>query len=85
MPNWSAACAAMSPTMVKVISAVVEAKREEGAKFSDYFDFFEPLKQIPSHRALAMFRGRTQGVLDLKIEVGDPAHRPATPVRGDHR
>ena len=57
----------------RVMSAVVEAKREEGAKFSDYFDFFEPLKQIPSHRALAMFRGRTQGVLDLKIEVGDPA------------
>jgi len=57
----------------KVVSAVVEAKREEGAKFSDYFDFFEPLKQIPSHRALAMFRGRTQGVLDLRIEVGDPA------------
>ncbi|QQP88088.1 RNA-binding transcriptional accessory protein [Skermanella sp. TT6] len=57
----------------RVVSGVVEAKRDEGAKFSDYFEFSEPLKQVPSHRALAMFRGRTQGVLDLKIEVGDPA------------
>ncbi|WP_158044485.1 Tex family protein [Skermanella pratensis] len=57
----------------RVVSGVVEAKRDEGAKFSDYFEFSEQLKQVPSHRALAMFRGRTQGVLDLKIEVGDPA------------
>ncbi|WP_119680308.1 Tex family protein [Indioceanicola profundi] len=55
----------------RVVSRLVEGKAEEGAKFSDYFDFAEPLKQVPSHRALALFRGRAGGVLDLKMEVGD--------------
>ena len=61
----------------RVVSKVVEGKREEGAKFSDYFDFAEPLKKVPSHRALALFRGRAAGVLDLRMEVGDeplPGH-----------
>ncbi|HYE48647.1 MAG TPA: Tex family protein [Azospirillaceae bacterium] len=55
----------------RVVSRVVEEKREEGAKFSDYFDFSEPLKAVPSHRALALFRGRAAGVLDLKLEIGE--------------
>ncbi|MFM2044387.1 MAG: Tex-like protein transcription accessory protein binding domain [Pseudomonadota bacterium] len=55
----------------RVVSRLVDGKAEEGAKFSDYFEFAEPLKQVPSHRALALFRGRAGGVLDLKMEVGD--------------
>lgn len=55
----------------RVVSALVEGKAEEGAKFSDYFDFSEPLTKMPSHRALALFRGRAAGVLDLKLAVGD--------------
>ncbi|MFC7332263.1 Tex family protein [Rhodocista pekingensis] len=62
----------------RVVSKVVEEKREEGAKFSDYFDFGEALKQVPSHRALALFRGRAAGVLDLKMEVGEEPP-PGTP------
>ncbi|ACI98825.1 Tex family protein [Rhodospirillum centenum] len=62
----------------RVVSRVVEEKREEGAKFSDYFDFGEALKQVPSHRALALFRGRAAGVLDLKMEVGEEPP-PGTP------
>ena len=51
----------------------IEEKAEAGAKFRDYFDYREPLRQVPSHRALALFRGRNEGVLQLTLEVGDPA------------
>ena len=54
-------------------SQLVEEKAEAGAKFRDYFDYREPLRQVPSHRALALFRGRNEGVLQLTLEVGDPA------------
>ncbi len=43
------------------------------AKFSDYFDHAEPLKGIPSHRALALFRGRKEGVLNLALELPQDA------------
>lgn len=52
---------------------MVEGKAEEGAKFRDYFDYREALQKIPSHRALALFRGRNEGILQLSLEVGDPA------------
>ncbi|RNM24993.1 RNA-binding transcriptional accessory protein [Dickeya undicola] len=52
-------------------SRVVEGKEEDGAKFRDYFDHHEPLSQVPSHRALAMFRGRNEGVLQLSLNA-DP-------------
>ena len=48
-----------------------EGKAEEGAKFSDYFDHREPIAAIPSHRALALLRGRNEGVLQLALQVGD--------------
>ncbi|MEC4591357.1 MULTISPECIES: Tex family protein [Nitrospirillum] len=58
----------------RIVSTVVEGKAEEGAKFSDYFDKAEPLANLPSHRALALFRGRASGILDLAMKVGeDPA------------
>lgn len=44
-------------------SRVVAGKEQEGAKFSDYFEHSEALKQVPSHRALAMFRGATKAYL----------------------
>jgi len=46
---------------------VVAGKEQEGAKFSDYFEHTEALKKVPSHRALAMFRGRNEGVLMLSL------------------
>ncbi|WDT70400.1 MAG: Tex family protein [Candidatus Manganitrophus sp.] len=52
-----------------LLSTVVPGKEQEGAKFSDYFEFSEPLKQIPSHRALALFRGRAEGMLRLVIQL----------------
>ena len=51
-------------------SVVMEGKEREGAKFSDYFDFSQPLQGLPSHRALALFRGRNEGVLRLELAAG---------------
>ncbi|CAN7594941.1 Tex family protein [Mesorhizobium sp. LjNodule214] len=48
---------------------VVDGKQEAGAKFSDYFDHVERWTNVPSHRALAMLRGRNEEVLSLDIEV----------------
>jgi uncharacterized protein len=50
-----------------VISTVVKAKKEEAIKFSDYFDYVEPIRAIPSHRALALFRGKNEGFLRVSL------------------
>lgn len=46
---------------------VIDGKQSDAAKFSDYFEYDEALKKIPSHRALAIFRGRKEGFLTLDI------------------
>lgn len=51
---------------------IVPGKEQEGAKFSDYFEHDEPLKRVPSHRALAILRGRNEGILSFSIVTGDP-------------
>ena len=51
-------------------STVVEGKENEGAKFRDYFDFVEPIAKIPSHRALALLRGRNEDVLNIHLRIG---------------
>ncbi len=48
-------------------STMVEGKADEGAKFRDYFDYSEPIARIPSHRALALFRGWHAGVLSIRL------------------
>lgn len=50
---------------------VVAGKEEEGAKFRDYFEHDEKLRGAPSHRALAIFRGRNEGILSVSLNVGD--------------
>jgi uncharacterized protein len=57
-------------------SKVQKAKKEEGAKFSDYFAFAQPIKDLPSHRALAMLRGRNEGVLDFDLDVAHEEGKP---------
>ena len=54
-----------------IVSKVIEGKETEGAKFQDYFEHQELLKNVPSHRALAMFRGRNEGILQLSLNA-DP-------------
>ena len=51
-------------------SRMVDGKEHEGEKFRDYFEHDEALNKVPSHRALAMFRGRNEGMLSLSIVVG---------------
>ena len=63
-----------------VLKARVEdGKQEAGAKFSDYFDHSERWANAPSHRALAMLRGRNEGFLSLDLEL-DPAAAPVEPM-----
>ncbi len=50
-------------------SKVATGKEQEGAKFQDYFDHNEALKNTPSHRALAIFRGRNEGILQANIII----------------
>jgi uncharacterized protein len=57
-------------------SAVMKGKAAEGAKFSDYFDFGQRIQDMPSHRALAMLRGRNEGILDLDLDVAHEAGKP---------
>jgi uncharacterized protein len=54
-----------------LVSRMADGMAEAGAKFSDYFDYREKIAEIPSHRALALFRGRNENVLLLKLEPAD--------------
>ena len=56
----------------RLTTRVRKGKEESGAKFSDYFDFAEPLTRLPSHRILALFRGEKEEVLGLTLEPEDP-------------
>ena len=55
--------------VARLTSEVLPGKETEGAKFADYFAHSEALSGVPSHRALAMFRGRNEGVLALDLAV----------------
>ncbi|WP_213993316.1 Tex family protein [Sodalis sp. dw_96] len=55
---------------------VMDGKEEEGAKFRDYFSHQEPLSQVPSHRALAMFRGRNEGILQISLNADPHSDEP---------
>lgn len=56
-------------------ATVIAGQEEKGAKFKDYFAHQEPIAKVPSHRALAMLRGRNEGVLQLAL-VADPDQAP---------
>ncbi|WP_443636785.1 Tex family protein [Candidatus Njordibacter sp. Uisw_058] len=55
---------------------VVDGKEQVGVKFQDYFEFQEALKTIPSHRALAILRGRNEGILQATILWSKHEHLP---------
>ena len=59
-----------------VESKVVEGKQDEGEKFADYFDYSEPLATVPSHRALALMRGRREGILDVTLRLDTELEKP---------
>ncbi len=63
-----------------VKAEVVSGKEQEGAKFSDYFGYSENWKNIPSHRALALLRGRNEGILALDLKVDEDDLSAVKPV-----
>ncbi|MGE6319033.1 Tex family protein [Pseudomonas oryzihabitans] len=66
-----------------ILSArLVPGKETEGAKFSDYFEHDEPFKAVPSHRALAIFRGRNEGILSAALKLGEEGPGIAHPCEG---
>ena len=68
-------------------SKLMDGKDENNAdvaKFRDYFDYDEPIARVPSHRALAVFRGRTQEFLDAKL-VLDEELQPGQPSKAEGR
>ena len=54
-------------------ATLMSGKEEEGAKYRDYFEHSESVKTTPSHRALAMFRGRREGILSLRVDIDTEA------------
>ncbi len=64
-----------------ITSTVIKGKESEGAKFSDYFEWSELLRESPSHRVLAMRRGETEGILRLSI---NPDEEEALPILLDY-
>ena len=63
-----------------VKSTVVEGKETEGAKFRDYFDYSEAIGAIPSHRALALLRGRNEGMLQVALVLDSELDQATKPV-----
>ncbi|MHB0774616.1 Tex family protein [Halomonas sp. WWR20] len=64
----------------QLCARVIAGKQQEGAKFSDYFEHDERLAKVPSHRALAMFRGRNEGVLGLSVKLPEEDEAPIHPA-----
>ena len=62
-----------------LMSSVSKDKEEQGEKFRDYFDYREAITKVPPHRALALFRGRKEGVLSLKLDIPDLEFTDAHP------
>ncbi|URI11229.1 RNA-binding transcriptional accessory protein [Aquincola tertiaricarbonis] len=68
-------------------SRLLDGKDEQNAdvaKFRDYFDYSEPIRSVPSHRALAVFRGRTQELLEAKLKL-DEVLQPGQPSLAEGR
>ena len=60
-----------------VDAKLIAGQEDKGAKFADYFAYSETLKTIPSHRALALFRGRNEGVLTVALRLDSEEEKPA--------
>ncbi|MGO2476824.1 MAG: Tex family protein, partial [Pseudoalteromonas sp.] len=61
----------------QIEASLIAGQEQAGAKYRDYFEYQEPLRKIPSHRALAMLRARNEGVLQLSINPEPSAENPA--------
>jgi len=59
-----------------IVSTVAEGKEEPAAKFRDYFAYSETIKTVPSHRALALFRGRKEELLKVSLKLPEDLQPP---------
>ena len=59
-----------------VASRVIAGREDAAAKFADYFDYSETIGTIPSHRALALLRGRREEMLDVVLRLDTEAEKP---------
>ena len=66
----------------QIVSKLVKGKEQQGAKFSDYFDFQGAIKDMPSHRTLALFRARNEGILSLASQVPNQDELSSHPCHG---
>ncbi|WP_434340244.1 Tex family protein [Motilimonas cestriensis] len=62
---------------------VIAGKEQEGIKFKDYFAYSEKISQIPSHRALAILRGRNEGILQLSLNADPEREDKTLPSTGE--
>lgn len=69
-----------------ITTEVIAGQEHNGQKFRDYFSYQEPLKKIPSHRALAILRARHDGIIQLSLQWGDPSteYSPAEAMISQH-
>lgn len=65
-------------------SKVAPGKEQEAAKYKDYFEHSEKFKSAPSHRALAMFRGRNEGVLHIQLDADPQQDEASAPSHCEH-
>ncbi len=65
-----------------ISSKIIKGKEIEGNNYTDYFDFKEPVKQAPSHRILAMLRGKKEGILRISINL--PSDEAANKILSDY-
>lgn len=65
-------------------SVVIEGKDDEGAKFRDYFDYSEQIASIPSHRMLALLRGRNEGMLQVSLLLDSEMNEQTPPPSSQH-
>jgi uncharacterized protein len=77
MPAAGQAAHATWASTRMLASTVVAGKETEGAKFRDWFDFREAMATIPSHRALALLRGRNEDILRLALKTEPELRRSA--------
>ena len=71
-----------------LVSQVIEGQESNGVKFKDYFDYEEALSAVPSHRALALFRGCQEGILSINVSLGEEEEaltpHPCQKIVADH-
>ena len=65
-----------------ISSKIIKGKEIEGNNYTDYFDFKEPVKQAPSHRILAMLRGKKESILRISINL--PSDEAANKILSDY-